>query len=304
MSVLISVITAVFNDEKFIKKSVESILSQTFGNFEYIIVDDGSTDNTLNILKEIAKKDIRLIVLTQNNLGAAVARNTAINVASGLYIAIQDSDDISLPNRLEKQLYQLLNSDQKLISCTGYHVINENDEVITTNNKLYENINKNILKGSTPALHPTMMIPKDLINQIGGYNIFYNKTEDYDLILRLIENNARLEKINIPLYSYRIRENSESTLNNGAYLKRVFENHLNRINNRPENFSKVVNDQMIDKNYILKRNIREIFYSENYIVFQKLYYKNYFKLPFNYFFFFVFSFLPKQLKMSIKKIFS
>src|ERR1035437_6913902 len=101
MSLLISVVTAVYNDEKYIKKSVESILNQTFTDFEYIIVDDGSTDETLNILNEIAKRDGRVTILTQKNSGPAAARNKAINSAKGTYIALQDSDDISSPKRLQ-----------------------------------------------------------------------------------------------------------------------------------------------------------------------------------------------------------
>ena len=303
MNLLISVITAVYNDEKYIKKSVESILNQTVTDFEYIIVDDGSTDDTLNILEEIAKKDNRLIILTQKNLGAATARNKAINAAKGTYIALQDSDDISSPDRLKMQLNQLLKSPQNLISCTSHKIIDTNDNVIATNNKIYKNINDNILKGNFCVCHPTLMASRNLILKMNGYNPFYKKTEDYDLILRLLENKAYLAKINNCLYSYRIRENSEGSKNNGAYIKRVYENHLNRINNRPENFSEVVNDYKSDKDFIIKRQALEIFYSENYSRYIKFYLKNFYKLPANnYSLFFVYALLPSVIKRTIKSI--
>lgn len=303
MQVLISVITAVFNDEKFIKKSVESILHQSFSEFEYIIVDDGSTDKTLEILKEIEKTDKRVTILTQKNLGAAAARNLGIYSAKGKYIAIQDSDDLSSPERLKIQLEHLLKSDNNLISFTAYEIIDSNDTIISKNNKVYKNINNNILKGSFCACHPTMMVLKESIIKANGYNPFYKKTEDYDLIYKLIENNGFAEKINLCLYSYRLRDNSEGTMNNGAYPKRVYENHLNRIKNKPENFKEVINDFKKDKNVILKRTASAIFYSEDYSQYLKVYLKNFYKLPVNNFlYFFIYSILPPGLKKLIKSI--
>lgn len=303
MSVLISVVTAVYNDEKYIRKSVESILQQTYNTFEFIIVDDGSNDNTLSIIREIAKSDNRIIILTQQNAGAAAARNLAINSATGKYIAIQDSDDISSPERLQKQLNQLLKSDGNLISCTGYFVINPNDDVIAANNKIYRDITSNMLKGSFGTYHPSMMLPRQLIINEGGYNTFYNKTEDYDLVLRLLEKKAHVEKLDECLISYRIRGNSESSMNSGAHKNRAFENHLKRIQNEPEDFTPVVNKYKRDKNYVLKREVREVFYSENYSKFLKLYFKNLLKLPIkNYFPFFLYAISPLPLKKLIKSV--
>ena len=302
---VISVITAVHNDENFIRKSVESILSQTFTNFEYIIVNDGSSDNTSSILTELQQKDERIIVLNQKNAGAAAARNHGINRATGDYIAIQDSDDMSSPDRFEKQLAYLKMFDDCTASCTGYHLINEDDTVFATHNKVYKDINQNILNGNTSLCHPTLMIPRKLLVKTGGYNPFYSKTEDYDLILRLIENNIRFEKLNECLYNYRIRQNSESSMTSNVYLKRVYENHSNRLNNRPENYIPIVNKFKHDKNYVIKRQAREVFFSENYIEYRRLYFKNIFKLPVNNFFlFFSYSLLPSTLKVFIKNLYN
>lgn len=300
---IVSVVTAVYNDEKYIRKSIESILHQTFDNFEYLVVDDGSTDKTLEILEEIAKLDKRVKILTQKNSGAAAARNLAMHVAKGKYIALQDSDDISLPKRIEMQVNQLQQSPYNLISCTSHSIIDTNDNIITTSNKVYKNINDNILNGRLCFCHPTMMLSKELLLKVNGYNFFYRKSEDFDLILRLIENNGYVDKINMCLYNYRIREDSEGSKNNGAFTKRVYENYLNRKKNKPENFTLVDTTYKTDKDFILKRHAKEIFYSENYSQYIKLYKKGFHKLPVKeYLLFFIYSLLPPTVKKIIKKM--
>lgn len=303
MNIKVSVITAVYNDEKYIQKSVDSILNQTLTDFEYIIVDDGSTDNTLNILNEIAKKDNRVTILTQKNLGPAAARNRAINSAKGVYIALQDSDDISSPTRLQMQLEHLKKSQNNLISCTSYTVIDSDDKVITSFNKIYKNINNNILKGRFPVCHPSIMVLKELISKVNGYNPFYKKAEDYDLIFRLLENGGRFEKINNYLYSLRIRHDSETSMNNGAYSKRIYDNHLRRISNEPENFKEILNDNKSVKNYCNKRIATELFFSENYSKYIKFYLKEFHKLPIKNFIYFIFSLFPLNFKRIIKSKF-
>src|SRR3989344_9200868 len=100
----ISVIMSAYNVEKYIAESIESILNQTFRDFELIIINDASTDKTLDIIKGFMKKDKRLkLINNKKNLYATISRNKALRIAKGVYIAIQDSDDISLPNRLEVQ---------------------------------------------------------------------------------------------------------------------------------------------------------------------------------------------------------
>ena len=104
----ISVMMIVYNAEKFIREAIESILNQTFSDFEFIILDDHSTDNSYEIINEYAKRDNRILVLhNEKNLGIAESRTKCIKFAKGKYIAIADADDISIPTRLEKQLKYL-----------------------------------------------------------------------------------------------------------------------------------------------------------------------------------------------------
>jgi hypothetical protein len=201
------------------------------------------------------------------------------------------------------QLEHVMTSGDNLISCTSHKIIDMHNDTIAVSNKIYKNINDNILKGRTCFCAPTLMVARKTILKVNGYDPFYKKSEDFDLVLRLLENRNYLEKINTCLYSYRIRENSEGSKNNGAYAKRAFENHISRINKRSENFKEVINDYKIDKKFILKRHAGEIFYSENYFKYIRYYLKNFYKLPAKkYSFYFFYSLFPPLLKRLIKSM--
>lgn len=297
---VVSVITAVYNDETFILESIESILKQTFTDFEYIIVDDGSTDNTLKILREVAKKDKRIIVLTQSNQGPAKARNYAIKEAKGKYIALQDSDDISAPERLQLQLKQLQNLEERTICCADYNIISENGDLITSYNKVYKDITAKILNGSQCVCHASIMISKKALIKAKGYNDFYKKGEDYDLLYKLLELGGRIKKVNQCLYSVRIRPDSETSMNKGMYTKRMYANHKRRLLNQPEDFSEVVNDNKKIKNYYIKRIGNELFYSEQYSSYRMYYLKHFYRLPYKHILFFLFSFMPRSIQEKLK----
>ncbi|MGD1871437.1 MAG: glycosyltransferase family 2 protein [Mastigocoleus sp.] len=111
---IVSVIVPAYNAEAFISRTLESILSQTYKNIEVIIVDDGSQDNTVNIVKNFIKRDQRIRLLQQENSGVASARNLAIAHACGEYIAPIDADDIWYPENIEKQIESISNSDSSV----------------------------------------------------------------------------------------------------------------------------------------------------------------------------------------------
>ena len=99
----VSVVMSVFNGEKYIRESVESILYQSFSDFEFIIIDDGSTDNTLSILKKYEKKDFRVRLISRENKGLVASLNQAVDLSVGSWIVRMDADDIALKNRIERQ---------------------------------------------------------------------------------------------------------------------------------------------------------------------------------------------------------
>ena len=122
---LVSIITPSYNSSQFIKECVSSVLRQTYRNWELIIVDDCSRDNSRNIIRDLAKKDTRInTVFLQKNVGAAEARNIAIRKARGKYIAFLDSDDIWLENKLKKQI-KFMRDAGIAFSFTSYNTINE-----------------------------------------------------------------------------------------------------------------------------------------------------------------------------------
>jgi glycosyltransferase involved in cell wall biosynthesis len=120
----ISVITAVYNGERFLVKTIESILNQTFKNFEYILINDCSKDKSLKIMKEYKKKDKRIVLINnKKNIGSASSRNLGLKMARGGYIAILDHDDLALPERLEKeQNYLEKNPDIFLVSGQSINI--------------------------------------------------------------------------------------------------------------------------------------------------------------------------------------
>ena len=156
-NILVSIITPVYNYERYIAEAIESVLAQTYPNWEMIIVDDRSTDHSQEIVKEYTQKDrrIKLIGLPEN-LGAAMARNRALEHAKGRYIAFLDSDDIWDESKLEKQIAFMQKSSSP-ISYTSYELINENGErlnhVIHSVKKLHLNdYLKNTIIGFSTAI--------------------------------------------------------------------------------------------------------------------------------------------------------
>ena len=159
----ISVIMAVYNGEKFLEEAIGSILKQTFLNFEFIIIDDGSEDTSLKIIKNF--KDKRISILENNkNIGLSASLNKGIKLSKGKYIARMDADDISLPERLEKQ-YNFMERNPNIgIVGTGYDLINESGERMGT--YIYPDnpvtIHWKLLTGPVFP-HPTVMLRKKVL---------------------------------------------------------------------------------------------------------------------------------------------
>jgi len=183
----ISVLMSVYNDERFLRTAVLSILNQTAKDVELLIVDDASADASPSILHELAQRDGRIRILTNHtNLGLTKSLNIALTHAQGAFIARLDADDIALPNRLEAQVAFLTSHPDIDVLGTAYVWIDENGNVIgrppivTDPEELHR-----LLPRTNPFLHSSIMLRKDVLNQVHGYNVFYKKAQDYDLWLRL-----------------------------------------------------------------------------------------------------------------------
>ena len=206
-NIIVSVIMSVYNGAKYLQDSIGSILDQTFPNFEFVIINDGSTDDTAKILEDI--KDHRIVLLNQKNCGLTKSLNRGASISKGTYIARQDADDISLPDRLELQV-KFLNENPH-IGFTGcaYSLVDENGsqlKIIETKNNP-ESLKSTLLKRNIVA-HGSCMYRKDLFNGIGGYREEFRYAQDIDLWLRMSEHSLPGWVEFQPLYKQRVHLNS------------------------------------------------------------------------------------------------
>lgn len=215
---MISVIMSVYNDSKYLKESIESVLNQTYQNFEFIIVDDFSSDISLSIIKEYVKKDHRVkLIRNKNNLGLAASLNKAWKIAKYDYIARMDSDDICFKNRFSEQMNYLLENPNISIIGTSVEYINENNQVISTVNRPETDIEiKNTLIKKNCMIHPSVILKKEVLITCNGYiEKLKNAAEDYDLWLNAMNKNYEFYNLQKPLLQYRIIYSNRS-------LKRIF----------------------------------------------------------------------------------
>ncbi len=210
-SPLISVVMPAHNASKHIPIAIESILNQTFKDFEFLIVNDNSSDKTASIVKKYARKDSRIRLLNNSKrLDIAGSLNKGIENAKSNIIARMDADDISYPNRFELQ-YKLIQRSRK-IAAVGSNIIliDSSENVIGLRNypQSSEKLKKCLFKYS-PFAHPVVMFRKDIFEKVGKYNPKYSPTEDLDLWFRLGKENE-FRSIPRPLLKYRLSEKSSS----------------------------------------------------------------------------------------------
>ncbi len=208
----VSVVMSVYNGERFLRQAVDSILAQTFIDFEFVVVDDGSTDGTAEILKGYA--DPRLHVISQENIGLISSLNRAIKIASAEYIARMDADDISLPRRLEQQLKWLESNPGVAVLGTQAAEIDEAGDMLRRHYYPVggDAIAKALLRGATALCHGTVMFRRACFEKVGGYRQPFEHAEDYDLWLRMIES-YDMENLPSILYLKRLTLGSVSFAN-------------------------------------------------------------------------------------------
>lgn len=200
----------VYNAERYLRQAVESVLAQTFRDFELIAVDDGSKDNSLAILRELASKDNRIKVGSRANTGIVGALNDGLKVASGEFIARMDSDDVATPDRFEKQVaflrahpdHVLVGSQVMLIDSEGAALCPKVDTEYT-----HEAIDSAHLAGRWPLVHPTIVMRREAVLRAGAYREKYQWLEDLDLFLRMAEV-GKLASLKDVLLYYRLHTGS------------------------------------------------------------------------------------------------
>jgi glycosyltransferase involved in cell wall biosynthesis len=216
----ISIIMSVYNAEDYVEDAVESILQQSLGNFEFIIVNDGSDDGTSGILERFKSRDERIKVINQDrNLGLTASLNRALGEAKGEFIARQDADDISKPDRLQAQ-YDYMRANSGIDICSTYAWV-MGDDGVSIYSFMYptgdEEIKKFLNMGLNPIIHGSVMFRRNLISSIGDPFYRFRFGQDFDLWLRSSQF-AKFAIIPQQLYRYRRGEGSVSRCN--AEIKR------------------------------------------------------------------------------------
>ena len=216
----VSVVMSVYNAELYLEDAIESILNQTYKDFEFIIINDGSTDSSLEIIKKYSKKDERIIVVSRDNKGIVYSLNEGIRLAKGEYIARMDADDISLDFRFEQQLNFI--KKNSLDICGGsYLLINEVGNIrglnIVTSSHIFCTLS---MMFGVPFAHPSVLISKKFLvdNNLEYGQSSYKRAEDYDLWVRMHKAGAFFGNVNEVVLKYRITKNSLSIQNRNKII--------------------------------------------------------------------------------------
>lgn len=286
----ISVLMAAHNQEQFIKKSIKSILNQSFKDFEFLILDDASKDKTLNIIKKFQKEDKRIrLFRNEKNLGLTKSLIKLTRLARGEFIARMDSDDISLKSRFNDQISWFENDKKKVLVGTSGFKIDNKDKIISNinlKNLSHEKIKKKLIF-SNFFLHSSTMFKKKIFLKIGGYRSFFNFAQDYDLWCRL-SRNGKIGNLEKKLIKIRYHEKSLSKTRSKEQIffsiiasccnyypklklkskKKLFFEYINNINKLKKHFNclKFLYSSYLPKNQritFFQLNLNEKFYLLN-----------------------------------------
>lgn len=203
---MISVIMGVYNGERFLRESIDSVLNQTYSNFEFLICNDCSSDSSVDILEEYAALDSRIkIIHNKNNMGLAASLNRCIDMAQGEFLARMDCDDRCASNRFETQI-EFLNC-HKDVSVVGSNVYYMDDKgevygqsaLDTGYISFFDAVKYN------PLVHPTVMMRTEAVKSVNRYtvNALTSRAEDFDLWCKMCEKGYRLCSLQEPLLYYR-----------------------------------------------------------------------------------------------------
>ena len=216
MTIPITVLMSVYNGERFIKESILSVLNQSFTEFEFIIINDGSTDNSINIIREFSFIDKRIHIINKQNTGLTNSLNKGIEIANGKWIARVDDDDVCDSKRLEIQYSYAISKKSTVLIGSDFATIDEKGSQL----KIYKypsdhnQLKKLLLKKKFSFPHSSYFIETNSIKKINGYNERMKRSQDYDLCLRLSEI-GQISSIKKPLVHIRIHKNQVSNEDNG-----------------------------------------------------------------------------------------
>lgn len=241
---LVTVLMSVYNANSYLADSIESILNQTYRDFEFIIVDDGSTDGSRDIIKKYALCDSRIVYIRNRaNIGLAKSLNKGVKIAKGKYIARQDADDLSANDRLEVQVsYALENSYVDIIGSNCFIIDISGNPVceINTYAKIKDH-QATLLNKQAIFPHGSAFIKKNKLLEVGLYDERFFYSQDGELWLRFLKSNARIHVINRPLYFYR----TLPIVNNKKKTAQQQYNEVKRMIYRDKCDKATINDELV-----------------------------------------------------------
>jgi glycosyltransferase involved in cell wall biosynthesis len=210
---IFSIIMACHNAAFYVQQAIASVVCQTFTNWELIIVDDASQDNSLTLIKKASQTDSRIKYISMAvNVGSSAARNTAIGISKGEWLAILDADDVFLPYKLEKQFEIIRRHNSSLVLVGGgcFHI---NSEGLRSKEYKYSSNSKTLKKELNGRLkfppHSSIVYRKSAFLKVGDYNQIFSQAEDYDIWLRLSKI-GDFTSCTLPLIEYRIHSTNKS----------------------------------------------------------------------------------------------
>ena len=239
----ITVLMPVYNQQQFLDESIQSILNQSFADFEFIIINDGSYDKSANIINQYSKLDKRIIIINNSeNLGISSALNIGIKKSKGKYIARMDADDISLRNRLQEQKFFLDNNLETGVCGTYSEILLQNGKKKIQKHPLRHDDLKTRLIFSVPVSHPTVMMRSNVLKK---YKIFFNENlkevQDYDFWIKFAKY-SNFSNIGKVLLKY--REHFDSI----SYKGNALDNFDNRFKEVKFCFSQILSELNINNN--------------------------------------------------------
>jgi len=262
----VSIVMPNYNGALYLREAIESVLNQTFTNFEFIIVDDASTDNSRDIIADYSARDNRIkVVFNAVNQYVNRTANIGLEAASGKYYARIDSDDICLPNRIEMQ-YEFMENNPDVLICGSYcHIIDKNGNIISNKKFPIEDYEiKRALWRRTPIQHSCLFARREIIINNGKYNATDTPSEDLEMLIRL---GSKYKFANIPEYlvKYRVHGNNIIMRQQRAVIRKT-------VQLRKEGIKKYNYDvTMMDKIFINLTWFVQFFPSKfNYWLFYKL----------------------------------
>ena len=246
----------VFNCEDYILESVKSVINNSFRNFEIIIINDGSTDSSLDLIKSV--KDDRIKIFNKINSGLIETLNYGIKKCNSEIIMRMDADDIIDLHKINKQLKVFISTDSILLGTQGYIIDKKGKVIGNINLPLNNNEIKRALNSISPSfIHPSIMFYKDALLKLGGYNKFFKHAEDYEMFMR-IGKIGKLSNIKDRLIYLRKHDNNISHQNANEQIENtLIAKQFYNSNSK---------NKISEKNYLIyKKKVKKSFLKKNYV---------------------------------------